>query len=162
VLFRLVAFEQLQAFAYDHVLGSAVLRANAKRTLARFLDQERRHAELLGAALAKHRMAAPSPPSGVAAADRELAALGVSGQLDQAHDEQTAVHLLIAIETVAEELYYAAIETVSGAALLRLSAEVLACEAQHWTGLSSLLHFGDPGLAAPHAFAPLVGQLASP
>jgi hypothetical protein len=153
VLFRLLAFEQLEQFAYEHVERTSVLAAQARTTIAHFLSQERRHAELLLAELMKRGLKPPSPPSSVSEADRRLAALLVARRLDEAHHELAAVHLLIGIETVAETIYHLAIEKLSGA-LPQLAAQILGCEAQHWTGLSSLLHNGNPVLAVPTAFAP--------
>jgi hypothetical protein len=63
------------------------------------------------------------------------------------------MHLLIGIETVAETIYHLAIEKLTGA-LPVLAAQILGCEAQHWTGLSSVLHDGNPVLAVPSEFAP--------
>ena len=53
----------------------------------------------------------------------------------------------------AETIYHFAIERVTGA-LPELAARILGCEAQHWTGLSSLLHNGNPVLAVPGEFVP--------
>lgn len=153
VLFRLLQFEQLEIFAYDHIERTSVLSATARSTVAHFLAQERRHAELLSAELKKRSVAPPNPPSGVSDADRRLAALLVARRLDEAHHELAAVHLLIGIETVAEIVYHLAIERLS-VPLPELATQILGCEAQHWTGLSSLLHNGDPVLAVPSAFAP--------
>lgn len=153
VLLRLLEFEQLEIFAYGHVERTSVLSAEARTTVAYFLSQERRHAEVLSAELKKRGVAMPTPPSGVAEADRRLAALLVARRLDEAHHEPAAVHLLIGIETVAETIYHLAIEKLTGA-LPELAARILGVEAQHWTGLSSVLHDGNPVLAVPSEFAP--------
>jgi hypothetical protein len=153
VLFRLLEFEQLEIFAYGHIERTAVLPDDARITVAHFLSQERRHAELLSAECKKRGVAPPTPPSGVSDADRRLAALLVARRLNEAHHESAAVHLLIGIETVAEIFYHLAIEKLS-VPLPELAAQILGCEAQHWTGLSSLLHNGDPVLAVPSAFTP--------
>lgn len=158
VLYRLLEWEQLEAFAFAHIERTAVLTARAKATVAHFLAQDRRHADLLSEQLAKRGVAAPKPPSAVSDVDRRLAALGVTGRLTGAHDELSAIRLLITVETNAEVIYYRAIERLSNDGALNLAAGILGCEAQHWTGLSSLLHDGNPGDAVPHAFAPLVGQ----
>jgi ferritin-like protein len=158
---RLLGFEQLEEFAYRHIEQSSVLPARARVTVTRFLGHERRHAELLAAAVARHGATAPTPPASLAAADRELAALGVSGSLDRVRDESSAIRLLIGVETAAEEVYYGSIERFSSTTLLALAPAILGCEAQHWTGLSALLHLGDPGIGVPHAFAPLVGQFSA-
>jgi len=153
VLFRLLEFEQLEIFAYRHIERTSVLSADARSTVAHFLSHERRHAELLLAECKKRGVAPPSPPSGVADADRRLAALLVARRLQEAHHELAAVHLLIGIETVAEVTYHLAIEKLS-VPLPKLAGQILGCEAQHWTGLSSVLHNGNPVLAVPSGFAP--------
>ena len=153
VLRRLMEFEQLEIFAYGHIDRTSVLSSEARTTVSRFLAQERRHAALLSAQLNKRGVALPSPPSSVSEADRRLAALLVARRLDQAHHEPAAMHLLIGIETVAETIYHLAIEKLTGA-LPELAAQILGCEAQHWTGLSSVLHDGNPVLAVPSEFAP--------
>lgn len=153
VLLRLMEFEQLEIFAYKHVERTAALSAEARTTVSHFLAQEHRHAALLSALLTKRGVAVPPPPSSVPEADAKLAALLVARRLDEAHDELAAMHLLIGIETVAETIYHLAIEKLTGA-LPELAARILGCEAQHWTGLSSVLHDGDPVLAVPSEFAP--------
>lgn len=153
VLHRLMAFEQLEIFAYGHVERTTVLSAEARNTVSHFLAQEHRHAALLSAQLHKRGVALPAPPSSVAEADRRLAALLVARRLDQAHHELAAMHLLIGIETVAETIYHLAIERLTGD-LPELAARILGVEAQHWTGLSSVLHDGNPVLAVPSEFAP--------
>jgi hypothetical protein len=153
VLRRLMEFEQLEIFAYGHIDRTSVLSAQARTTVSRFLAQEHHHAALLSAQLNKRGVALPSPPPSVSEADRRLAALLVARRLDQAHHEPAAIHLLIGIETVAETIYHLAIEKLTGA-LPVLAAQILACEAQHWTGLSSVLHDGNPVLAVPSEFAP--------
>lgn len=153
VLSRLLAFEQLEVFAYDHIERTSVLSADTRSTLAHFLAQERRHVELLSAELKKRGVPPPKPPSGVPDADRRLAALLVARRLSESHDEFGAIKLLIGIETVAETIYYLALQKLP-VALAQLAAGILGCEAQHWTGLSALLHDGDPVHAAPRAFVP--------
>jgi hypothetical protein len=153
VLARLMEFEQLEIYAYGHIERTSVLSAEARATVSHFLAQEHTHAALLSAQLKKRGVALPAPPSSVPDADRRLAALLVARRLDDTHGETAAVHLLIGIETVAETIYHLAIEKLTGA-LPELAARILGCEAQHWTGLSSVLHDGDPVRAVPSEFAP--------
>jgi rubrerythrin len=153
VLHRLMEFEQLELFAYGHIERTSALSTEARKTVAHFLAQEHRHAGLLSTQLHKRGVTLPAPPSSVAEADRRLAALLVARRLTEAHHELAAVHLLIGIETVAETIYHLAIEKVTSD-LPELLARILACEAQHWTGLSSVLHDGNPVLAVPSEFAP--------
>ena len=156
----LLEYEQVAEFAYAHIARFAVLRARAPSTVARLLGQERRHAQLLASALTARGATVPTPVTGVAAADRTLARLGVSGRLEDAHHQDAALHLLIAVETAGENMYYAAIERLASRSLLDLAGEILACEGQHWSVLSGLLQFENPGRNAPHAFVPLVGQFS--
>jgi hypothetical protein len=153
VLLRLMEFEQLEIFAYGHIERTSVLSAQARTTVSHFLSQEHHHAALLSVLLKKRGMSLPSPPSSVTDADRRLAALLVARRLNEAHHELAAMHLLIGVETVAETIYHLAIEKLTGA-LPELAARILGCEAQHWTGLSSVLHDGNPVLAVPSEFAP--------
>lgn len=153
VLFRLLEFEQLEVFCYMHVEQTAALPPRARIRVAQFLGHERRHAQLIGAALRAHGVAPPTPPSSVSEADSKLAALLVARRLSDSHDETEAVHLLIGVETVAENIYYEAVELLTGPAL-RVAAGIMGCEAQHWTGLSAVLHDGDPVRAVPRAFVP--------
>ena len=153
VLFRLLRFEQLEIYCYRHIERTAVLSDVARATVAHFLSQERRHAALLSAELKRRGVGPPTPPTSVSEADRRLGALLVARRLDQAHHEPAAVHLLIGIEKAAETIYHFAIEKVTGA-LPELAGRILGCEAQHWTGLSSLLHNGNPVLAVPGEFVP--------
>ncbi len=158
IMSRLLRYEQLAEFAYSYLGRSAALSARGRATLVRFGSQERRHAQLLIGELSQ--ATAYAPAKGTTAADGELAQLGVQGRLEQARSEQAAIRLLISIETAGEALYYAAIERLESFALLELSAQILACEGQHWSGLSNLLHPDQPGITAPHAFVPLVGQFS--
>ena len=115
VLLRLMEFEQLEIFAYEHVERTAALSAEARTTVSHFLAQEHRHAALLSALLTKRGVAVPPPPSTVSEADAKLAALLVARRLDEAHHELAAMHLLIGVETVAETIYHLAIEKLTGA-----------------------------------------------
>ncbi len=160
LLVRLRDYEQVAESAYSYLARSATLSPQAKRTFARFLGQERTHARLLSRALAASGEKLYAPEKGVAATDRELGRLGVSARLQEAHQEDAAVRLLISVEGAGQNLYYAAIERLSSPGLLALAAEILACEGQHWTGLSNILHQGQPGNTVPHAFVPLVGQFS--
>jgi hypothetical protein len=157
VFFRLLAFEQLEIFCYRHIERTSVLSDVARATVAHFLSQERGHAALLSVELKKRGLGQPTPPSSVSEADRRLDALLVARRLDEAHHEPAAVHLLIGVETAAETIYHFAVEKLTGA-LPQLAARILGCEAQHWTGLSSLLHNGNPVLAVPGQFVPFAAH----
>jgi hypothetical protein len=72
-----------------------------------------------------------------------LAKHHVPGSLTDLHSRADCLRLLVNLESVAEGAYFTALKTLGSAELVRLSAEVMACEAQHWTVLSGLRN---PGL----------------
>jgi rubrerythrin len=146
VLARLLAMEQAIAFSYEHVLAAGVLSATSRAIAAGFLPHEREHVRLLSGELAARGGATPPGPASSAAAEHALAALGVSGGLGSSAD---AVHYLIALETLAEGAYYESMARLIDRRLMRLAAEIMSAEAQHWSGLSQVLHSGDVYSAVP-------------
>jgi hypothetical protein len=141
LLARLIEIEQAIVFGYRRVLSSAVLSRASAPVAAGFLPHEQEHVRLLSAQLSR-RGGSPTP----AAAERTLRTLGL---LARPHDSPDAVRYLISLETLAENAYYNALARLTDPALLRLTVEIMACEAQHWTGLSGLLHAGDVYSAVP-------------
>jgi Ferritin-like domain len=146
----LAAVEQLSAFAYAHVLAAASLSAASASRLRTFLAHEREHLRLLSDALVRAGMAPPRAPADIEAANRQLSALHVPGSLQQVRSEDDALHYMIGVETLAEGAYYSAMSRLSDDSLLVLAAQVMSCEAQHWTGLSDLLHAGDVYRSVPY------------
>jgi Ferritin-like domain len=146
----LVIVEQLIAFTYGHVLEMAALSPPAASSLRSFLAHEREHVRLLSAALVRLGEAPPAPPSDVEAASRELARLNVPGSLQAVKSQDDALHYLIGVETLAEGAYYSSMSRLSDQRALVLAAQVMSCEAQHWTALSGLLHAGDVYRAVPY------------
>jgi hypothetical protein len=149
VLSHLVAIEQLIEFAYAHLLSSAGASPTTARVMNTFLSHERAHVRILSTALVKRGVAAPPPPTDLKVASRQLANLGAEGSLRSARGDTASVRYLIGVETVAEGAYYSAMSKLSNAALLTQAAQVMSCEAQHWTALSGLQHAGDVFRAVP-------------
>jgi hypothetical protein len=150
ILKRLLAIEQLTEFAYAHLLQSGGLSAPTRRVVGTFLSQERAHVEILSSALVGRGGAVPAAPTDVTVASRQLAKLGASGSLRDSGGDAVSVRYLIGVETLAEGAYYSAMSKLSNATLLARAAQIMCCEAQHWTTLSGLQHAGDVFLGVPY------------
>ncbi len=150
ILKRLLAIEQLIEFAYAHLLRSGRPSASTGRVLGTFLSQERAHVQILSSALVGRGTAAPPAPTDLTVASRQLAKLGASGSLRDSRGDTASVRYLIGIETLAEGAYYSAMSKLSNATLLVPAAQIMCCEAQHWTVLSGLQHAGDVFLGVPY------------
>jgi Ferritin-like domain len=152
VLAGTLVVEDLVVLVYRQVLASGALTAGARRTVAELLGQERQHAAALAAALARLGAALPAGPRDVAAADKALGAHKVSASLANLRTERDCLELLIDVESVAEGAYFVAISRLQGSTSLRLCAEIMASEAQHWSALSELRLPGDLASAVPDPF----------
>ena len=152
VLADAFAVEQLVAFAYARVLASGALSAGVRRTVAEVLAQEHEHAAALAALLDQLGTPLPAGPTGVAAADKALAADKVSVSLAGLRSQRDCLKLLIDVESVAEGTYFVAVSKLRDATALRLSAEIMANEAQHWSALTELRLPGDLASAVPSPF----------
>ncbi len=151
ILGRLVAIEQLIEFAYAHLLEVGGLSSASAGVFRTFLSHEQAHVRLLSNALA-HRGGTPSPPpTDVRVASRQLANLGAAGSLKDSRGDALCVPYMIGVETVAEGAYYSAMSKLSDPTLLVDAAQVMGCEAQHWTALSGLQHAGDVFLGVPYS-----------
>ena len=151
LLGRIVAIEQLIAFAYDHVIAHVGLSTDAAAAVRRFASHEREHVRLLSSALRDRGHSPPPAPTDVASVSRQLTALHGSGSLTSFSRQTGALEYLIGIETVAESAYYTATSRLSDPSLIGLAAGILGCEAQHWSGLEGLLHPGDVMQSVPYS-----------
>lgn len=151
LLARIVAIEQLIAFAYQHVVANVRLSAAVAATLQEFASHEREHVRLLSSALSGLGHGTPPPPTDVASVSRQLAALHGSGSLTSFAREVGALEYLVGIETVAEGAYYSATSKLSDPSLAVLATGILGCEAQHWATLNELLHPGEIVQAIPYS-----------
>jgi hypothetical protein len=149
LLSRLVGIEQLIEFAYSHLLRSAGLSPGAARVVGKFSSQERAHVQILSAALVERGTAPPPPPTDLSAASRQLAKLGAAGSLRTSRGDAVSLRYLVGVETVAEGAYYSAMSKLSNSRLLTQAAQIMGCEAQHWTSLSGLQHGGDVFTTVP-------------
>ena len=146
-----LATEQLLVLAYRQALAAGALTQLAERTVSGLLAQERQHERALTEALLERGGAIPAGPT-VASGDQALAAHRVPGSLANLRTERDCLKLLVDLESLTEGAYYAAMSKLRSPKLLALSAEIMACEAQHWTVLSELQHPGKLELAVPSPF----------
>ncbi len=135
VLRKLIEVELELLVGYERVLAAGVLSPAAHSVATQFPAHEREHANVLTFELARR---GGYPPSGAAKPTPPT-------------NSPDAVRYLIELETRAEGAYYAAMARLSEPALIRLAAEIMCSEAQHWSALSALLHSGDVYSAVPTA-----------
>jgi rubrerythrin len=146
----LLRVELLAVFCYEHVLASDLLSPRQQPVLELIASHEHAHIEALRSALESRGGTPPQGPPNVATADRYLADRHVSNRLGALQGQPDALRLLVALEKEAEGSYYVAMSRLSDAGLLRLGAEIMANEAQHYSVLRELLRPGDPQNAVPY------------
>jgi hypothetical protein len=152
VLTRTLRVEQLVSIAYRRVLGSHALEPGVARLLRTPLAQELEHVAALERALGRLGASIPASPASLGSAQAALARHHVSANLTRPASQHECLKLLIDVESLAEGAYFSAISKLRDPLLLRISAEIMGCEAQHWTMLSGLQHRGKIERAVPYAF----------
>lgn len=152
ILARMLKVEQWVVVAYRRALSSGKLEPRLSSRVAAILGQELVHVTTLRRALASRGAPIPPPPRDVAAAQRGLATRHMYTSLTELRDEKACLKLLIDVESVAEGAYFEAIGKLTDPALLRMSAQIMGCEAQHWTVLSAVRHHGDVLISVPYPF----------
>jgi Ferritin-like domain len=141
-LAKALEVERLVVLGYRQVLASGALGPGDDYALAPFLSHELEHVATLAAHLTALGAPADTGPLDVNAGNALLAKHHVPGSLTGLHGRKDCFRLLINLESVAEGAYFTALKTLSTAELQRLSAQAMACEAQHWTVLSGLRNPG--------------------
>jgi hypothetical protein len=152
VLSATLAVEQLVLFAYHHVLASGALEPRPERIVRHLRHQELQHISALGRELIGLGGRPPPVPTDPASVERALAAHHIPASLTNLRSQHDCLRLLVDVETIVERAYYAAISKLRDPRLLGTSAAIMACEAQHWTLLSSIQHRGDVSISVPYAF----------
>lgn len=152
VLGHVLEIEQLVVIVYRRALASHALTPNVAATVAHFLGQELQHTAILRrAVVASGGAPTPAPPN-LTAVQRALARHQVMDTLTDLRTEKQCLKLLVDVETIAEDAYFVAIGKLTDPELLRTSAQIMGCEAQHWTVLSAARHHGDVKLSVPYPF----------
>jgi hypothetical protein len=161
VLERLLGVEQAIIYTYRYLIRSTRPSGSFLSTLRRFEGHELVHERTLSQEIARRGRRPPPPPRSVSTVDGVLASLGVNGKLEQIQTAQQAVQQLVWIEWGEAGAYHDAILKLASPTLLQLAAQILTCEGQQSTVLIELAHNGNVQRAVPHAFLPLVPELAA-
>jgi hypothetical protein len=143
--------EQLVVVAYRQALRSGVLRPPVKGQLQTHLTQELEHVGLLERSVMGRGVIVPPPPNLEAAQD-DLARHQVHWSLTDLRSQHDCLKLLVDVESLAENAYFQAVEKLQDLTLARTCAELMGCEAQHWTVLSGFLNHRNPMKAVPYPF----------
>jgi Ferritin-like domain len=152
ILSRTLAVEQLVVVAYRQVLSTTVLEPAVSAHVRRQLSHERQHVAAVGRALSAMGAIAPTPPATLAQAQAALSHHHVTVSLTALPSQHDCLRLLIDVENTAVGAYFSALSTLSDARLLRMAAEIMGCEAQHWTVLSSFQHPNEIYRSVPYPF----------
>jgi Ferritin-like domain len=151
-LSKALEVERLMVLAYRRVLASGALAPDIERALGPYLTHEIQHASAVAAVLARMGVEADTGPLSLHAAGDLLSKNNIPVSLTDPHSQNDWLRLLVDLESVAEGVHFTALKTVSTAALQRLSAQIMACEAQHWTAISGLRNPGQYVKAVPWPF----------
>lgn len=149
ILQGLLDAEHLLMYGYEHALGTGLLKHDARELALLQLAHEEAHV----AALRKHlRALNVRNPPGTSAQSEHYRSLrqSVDELFNLAKHEREVLQVIVQIENVGQSGYFTAAGTFHDRKLIQLAAETLACEAQHWTMLVTLLHKGDATQAVPH------------
>jgi rubrerythrin len=119
-----IDLEQAAVFAYQAAAEAKDIDAGHKRVLETFRDHEQEHADALGSALESLGFDPPDPPT--SAADAEAL-----GGLEGLRSAVEHLRFLIDLEEQQLELYLGRTPAFESEDLLRLGAEISACQAQH-------------------------------
>jgi radical SAM superfamily enzyme with C-terminal helix-hairpin-helix motif len=142
----------VMVLGYRRVLASGLLTPGVQRAIEPHLGHEIAHVAELAAQLTALGAPAPTGPVDLKTAATTMAKHHVPASLTDLHDEKDCLKLLVDLESAAEGVHYTALEDLRSAGLLRLSAQMMACEAQHWTVLSGLRNPGKYVKAVPWPF----------
>lgn len=144
--------ERLMVLGYRRVFDSGLLTPAIQRAIASHLGHELAHVKALGAHLQALGAPAPTGPLDSKAAADVMAKYHDPDSLTDLHSQNDCLKLLVDLESVAEGIHYTALKDLRSPALQRLSAQIMACEAQHWTVLSGLRNPGQYVKAIPWPF----------
>ena len=149
LLSKTLEVERLMVYAYERVLASGALSPGFQRVIAPFLGQERALVSAVAAALTRLGAPAPTDPLSLKQASDLLGQHSVSESLTDLHAQDACLKLLVDLESVAEGASYTPIRDLRRPDLVHMCAQIMACEAQHWTVLSGLRNPGEYIKAVP-------------
>jgi Ferritin-like domain len=149
LLGKALEVERMMVLAYRRVLASRALSPSVQRAIAPHLGHEVAHVSAVAARLEALGAPAPTAALDLKTAADVMAQHHVSDSLTDLHTQNECLKLLVDLESVAEGVYYTALKDLRNPGLQRLSAQIMACEAQHWTVLSGLRNPGQYVKAVP-------------
>jgi Ferritin-like domain len=144
--------ERLMVLAYRRVFAAQKLTPAIERVLTPHLAHEVSHVAVLAGRLAALGAPAPTGPLDSKTAAHVMAAHHVPGSLSDLKSQNDCLKLLVDLESAAEGAHYTALKDLRSARLQHLSAQIMACEAQHWTVVSGLRNPGQYVKAVPWPF----------
>ena len=152
ILSRALEVEQLVSIAYGRVLSSHVLTPAVARQVSVQWGHEREHIDALARALRAMGASVPAAPASLAAAEKGLATHHVKAGLANLSTQHDCLVLLVDVESAAEAAYFSALAKLSDVRLLKMAAEIMGCEAQHWSVLSAISHRDQVYRYVPYPF----------
>jgi Ferritin-like domain len=153
VLGNILLVERLMVLGYRRVLDSGRLTPTVAKSVGGILAHEIEHVSTIAARAAAIGVVAPTSPLDLTTAEALLAKHQVQGSLETLPRTQgDCLVLLVDLESVAEGAYFSGLRDLHHPDLIRLSAEIMSCEAQHWTVLMELLNPGQIVKAVPWPF----------
>ena len=149
---RLLTVELLLGYCYQQVLSTAVITPGARPVVELQARHEQAHVHALSVELTRLSPAGAIPvaPTGIAAADRDLARRNATGRLGQLQGEKDALHLLLEVERVVVGAYFVALTKLEDPRLIGLAISIMSAEAQHEALLGDLLYPGDAQRSVPY------------
>lgn len=151
----LLSTERVLEYAYARVLRSWSFDGSARQALELIHGHEVEHAAVL-----EQHIAALGSPGSAAQGAPHSALPEVTAQLSGAHTARDAVRVLTKVESLAEADYFNAVGELQSPDLALTAAQILACEAQHWSLLLNILTEGHLPEMVPDAFVRGVGQIS--
>jgi hypothetical protein len=142
VLSKALEVERLIVLAYRRVLAADVLDAGDADVVATQLGHELEHVATVAARIQALGMPALTTAPDLKTGQALLSKHNVPGSLTDLRTRADCLRLLVNLESIAEGAYFTALGTLGRPDLVALSAEIMACEAQHWTVLSGLRNPG--------------------
>jgi Ferritin-like domain len=152
VLASALRVEQLLVVCYERVAATSVLSAPVRTEVEKLLSQERDHVHALERAASTLGSSVSVPTPSLQEAQAELAHYHVPWSLTRLRTQRACLKLLIDVESVAENTYFKTIGELADPMTIRTCAEIMGCEAQHWTVLSGILNHGEAAKAVPYPF----------
>jgi hypothetical protein len=149
LLGKALQVERVLVLAYERVFASGALSPGIQRAITPHLAHERAHVAAVAAELARLGAPAPTGPLSVKDASDVIGAHNISDSLTDLGTEDVCLKLLVDLESLAEGAHYTPLKDLTDPRQVQLSAQIMACEAQHWTVLSGLRNPGQYVKAIP-------------